>query len=135
MIPVILCKNIVCIYTATSHSMVGSDARNKVTDVTKPTMVLNLHSMTKAQQRSMVIHEFGHALGLDHEHQRSDFWDVLEQKDTKGQYRFIIGKDEMKEGDDGNCKPACNQVFRDNRTAPKGTEKSVYDSESIMHYW
>ncbi len=115
--------------------MVGTDARNIVTDVTKPTMVLNLHSMTKAEQRSMVIHEFGHALGLDHEHQRSDFWDVLEQKDTKGQYRFIIGEQRMRSGDGGNCKHACDEVFRDNRTAPKGTEKTDYDSDSIMHYW
>ncbi len=128
--------------TATSHSMVGTSARNIVT-VTKPTMVLNLHGMTKAQQKSMVIHEFGHALGLDHEHQRSDFWDVLERKDEQGQFRFIIGKDEMKEGkkkmkggDGDYWEPACDEVFRDDDcTAPDGTEETDYDSESIMHYW
>ncbi len=121
--------------TVTSWSMVGTEAY-LVTDVTQPTMVLNLYGMTKAQQRSMVIHEFGHALGLDHEHQRSDFWDVLEKKDDDdGQYQFIIGKKRMKSGDAGNCKPASDAVFRVKLEAPSGTEKTSYDSESIMHYW
>ena len=64
----------------TSWSKVGT-AANWEPDTKKPTMVLNLFKMEKQEQKSMVIHEFGHALGLDHEHQRSDFWDVLEEKD------------------------------------------------------
>ncbi len=98
-------------------------------------MVLNLYGMTKADQRSMVIHEFGHALGLDHEHQRSDFWDVLESKDENNQYRFIIGIDEMKSGDGGRCQRACDAVFRAKLKEPSGKKKSCYDSDSIMHYW
>ncbi len=50
----------------------------------KPTMVLDLTdefiavTKTKNQyRRSLVIHEFGHALGLEHEHQRSELWQVL----------------------------------------------------------
>ena len=97
-------------------------------------MVLNLYGMTKAEQRSMVLHEFGHALGLYHEHQRSDFWDVLESKDKDNQYRFIIGIDQMKNGD--GCERAINAVFRDDKLiAPLGSQKSDYDPDSIMHYW
>ncbi len=120
--------------TVTSWSKVGTAATWQ-TDVTKPTMVLNLYGMTKAQQKSMVIHEFGHALGLDHEHQRSKFWDVLEKKDEEGQYQFIITKKRMKSGDGGKCACACDAVFRANHEAPDGTEESEYDSDSIMHYW
>ncbi len=113
--------------------MVGTQAY-LVTDVTQPTMVLNLYGRTKAEQKSQVIHNFGHALGLDHEHQRSDFWDVLEKKDDDGQYQFIIGKQRMESGDGGKCQCAYDAVFRANLEAP-GTEESEYDSESIMHYW
>ncbi len=98
-------------------------------------MVLNLYGMTKAQQKSMVIHEFGHALGLDHEHQRSRFWDALEKKDEEDQYQFIITKKRMKSGDGGKCQRACAAVFRAKLEAPDGTEESEYDSDSIMHYW
>jgi len=55
---------------------VGTDAEEFVN---QPTMFLNLHGHTANLQKSIVIHEFGHALGLEHEHQRSDFWDNLEE--------------------------------------------------------
>ncbi len=89
--------------------------------------MLNLYGMTKALQGSTVIHEFGHALGLHHEHQRSDFWDVLEP--------FTIGESLMKSGDDGRCEPAVNAVFRDKLNAPHWSQISSYDPDSIMHYW
>ncbi len=108
---------------ARSWSKVGSSALSA--DKNEPTMVLNLHGMTKAEQRSMVLHEFGHALGLDHEHQRSDFWDVLEP--------LTIGKGRMKSGDGGKCTSACDAVFRAKFNVPPNSEK--YDPTSIMHYW
>ncbi len=95
-------------------------------------MVLNLYGMTKADQKSMVIHEFGHVLGLGHEHQRSDFWDVLESKNEDLEYRFIIGKRRMKSGDGGHCKRACDAMFRAKKEIMTVTE---YNSESIMHFW
>ncbi len=83
----------------------------------------------------MVIHSFGHVLGLDHQHQRSDFWDVLESKDEDNQYRFIIGIDRMKSGDGGNCMKASDAVFRAKLEEPLGSQQSSYDPDSIMHYW
>ena len=99
-------------------------------------MVLNLYRMTKAEQRSMVLHEFGHALGLDHEHQRSRFWDILGQKDPEsGEYSFIIGEDRMKSGDGRKCARATKEIFKANLTSPAGAYETEYDPDSIMHYW
>ncbi|XP_064387065.1 uncharacterized protein LOC135335465 isoform X4 [Halichondria panicea] len=108
-----------------SWSTVGRSALD--VDKNEPTMMLNLFGMTKALQGSTVIHEFGHALGLYHEHQRSDFWDVLEP--------FTIGESRMKSGDGGRCEPAVNAVFRDKLNAPHWSQISSYDPDSIMHYW
>ena len=51
----------------TSHSAVGRQAEDKKPD--EATMTLNLG---KDHQRRTILHEFGHALGLKHEHQRPD---------------------------------------------------------------
>ena len=104
----------------------GNDAL-LVKNKSKPTMYLNLFGKSEADQRSLVLHEFGHALGLDHEHQRSDFWKVLE--------RFTIGKQKMQDGDDGQCAKAVAEHFKrdyQERVAPQQTD---YDPQSIMHYW
>ncbi|XP_064390076.1 uncharacterized protein LOC135337974 isoform X3 [Halichondria panicea] len=107
-----------------SWSKVGTAATWE-TDKNMATMVFNLYGMTKAVQRSIVIHEFGHALGLDHEHQRSDFWDVLQP--------FTIGTNQMKNGDSGRCISASEAVFNLRETI--GSDRTEYDSKSIMHYW
>ena len=102
-------------------------------DKDEPTMVLNLYHMTTAaEQSSMVLHQFGHALGLDHEHQRSQFWNILEGKDSESS--FIIGKEDMMRGDSGKCVQADEEVFKPNQTPPAG-ELEDYDPDSIMHYW
>ena len=119
-------------YTARSDisnwSKVGADAATMAKD--KPTMALNLNvnGMRDEEKRSMVLHEFGHALGLDHEHQRSDFWEILEAKDQQGSCKFIIGRELMlKNG-------ACLQHFKETATFECHV-RSAYDPTSIMHYW
>ena len=57
-------------------SMMGMDA-TLITNLEEPTMVLNLHGLGPFAQERIVIHMFGHALGLEHEHLRSDFWDTV----------------------------------------------------------
>ena len=91
----------------------------KIVTQDKPTMMLNLKDLTQEFQKSLVIHEFGHALGLDHEHQRSDFWDVLEKFFDKSripnsQTIRVKKTDDMMDREEASCR---------------------YDSESIMHYW
>ncbi len=96
-------------------------------------MYLNLLNLKDEEKMSMVLHEFGHALGLEHEHQRSKFWDVLDQKDEKGDDKFIIGKEKMKQGI--GCRAAIGQIFKTSDVPNSQTEHSEYDPYSIMHYW
>ena len=94
-------------------------------------MALSLNGHPLSLQRSLVIHEFGHALGLEHEHQRSDFWDVLEkhfdiEKMMKDPRLQDIGSEDTRKAAFGR------DWFR--KSGERGI-KSEYDPHSIMHYW
>lgn len=86
-----------------------------------PTVVyLDLRYPDKKYQEHLIVHEFGHVLGLGHEHQRSDFWSWLKdhvdenkmKKDLGGRFSDWERKDDQM---DGGATP--------------------YDSGSVMHYW
>ena len=101
--------------------MVGTDAK-AIVDKTEPTMNLALEGLDPDFLKSVVIHEFGHSLGLEHEHQRSDFWKVLKD---------FVDLDRMKEDPDVK-----GVGFTDNwLKLPEGGDSSPYDSDSVMHYW
>ena len=93
----------------------------------EPTMWLDLHTggMNDAYKKHVVIHEFGHVLGLVHEHQRSDFWKIIRPFiDRKKMKRDLKLTDDQFEVDWGvdhsrNIKGMCTE----------------YDPTSIMHYW
>jgi hypothetical protein len=59
--------------TTKNESAVGRQA-TKITDKTKPTMWLGdvRESYSQARVRWAILHEFGHALGMRHEHQHPD---------------------------------------------------------------
>lgn len=103
-----------------SHSLIGTNAR--YIRESDPTMVLNLKYGDDLYKRHLILHEFGHALGLGHEHQSCSFFrDALK----------FIDQDKMRE---------CLQtrgVNMDDWVARAGqnTEASEYDPDSIMHYW
>ena len=101
--------------------MVGMEAK-AVEDLKKPTMQLNLGGHSPDLQESVVVHQFGHALGLEHEHQRSDFWDVV------GKHLDI---EVMKED------PKVRSAF-EKQWAQAGEQSGFslceYDPDSIMHY-
>ena len=112
--------------------MVGMEAAGK-TKTSEPTMMLNLGHEEAPEffMRYLVIHEFGHALGLEHEHQRSDFWDTIEEfidkEKMESDKRFEQYKSE--EG-----KAAFGRDWL--ATKEKGDSlSSDYDPQSIMHYW
>ena len=103
--------------------MIGMRA-TEVTDLKKPTMHLNLQGHTPELQQSLVVHEFGHALGLEHEHQSSDFWD------TVGKHLDV---NEMKK--DPKVQTAFEQQWARMDTGGQSVnELSEYDPDSIMHY-
>ncbi len=114
-------------------SYIGSDATKYPGELTMCLDFSHLSdsNLSDKEKKSYVLHEFGHALGLDHEHQRSDFWDILGEKDGNGDDRFIIGEEKMKNGD--GCEEAHNEVFV--RRSYDKQEQSEYDPNSIMHYW
>ena len=97
-----------------------------IKDLNKPTMRLCLGSHSPELQKSLVLLEFGRALGLELEHQRSDFWDVLEKH---------LDVEEMKKS------PYVEGTYESRwARAPATTEGqsvnslSEYDPESIMHF-
>jgi hypothetical protein len=93
--------------------------------IKEPNMWLDLEDGDNDHKQYLVVHEFGHALGLGHEHQRPDFWEPIEP---------FVNKEMMKSdtgaccGDwevDENLKDNCN----------KATAATTYDRKSVMHYW
>ena len=109
--------------------MVGTEACRISPD--KPTMVLSLRGYSPSLQRSLVIHQFGHALGLEHEHQRSDFWDVVGDcfdkdkmmKDPRVSMGQSMGEHRASFGRDWFKKFESDSSFT-----------TEYDPDSIMHY-
>ena len=109
-------------------SIVGTDTKS---NPEMPSIMLNLKGLPPEIQESVVIHQFGHALGLEHEHQRSDFWDVLEK---------YVDIDKMKKDVPSYSKRGSHIVMQnwfrktDNPGEQSVNSLSEYDPESIMHY-
>ena len=100
-----------------SWSKVGTDG--VPVDMSKPTMVLRLYKGKTDYNSHVVMHEFGHILGLEHEHQRSVFWKIAKKFLDVEKMRKELGNRavdyfELKQNGEGSMK---------------------YDPDSIMHYW
>ena len=109
-----------------SGSQVGTDALDvPITDKDGkflPTMQLGLLPDNENFNKHNVIHEFGHALGLLHEHQRSYFWRVASN---------YLDKKKMKEG----LGMTDEDFKKDYEEKDEGIGSQEYDSDSVMHYW
>ena len=89
-------------------------------------MWLDLHTggVTDIYKKHIVVHEFGHILGLTHEHQRSDFWKHV------GLY---IDTDKMKKDLKVSDAEFGLDWLADHWNV--GEDATDYDPRSIMHYW
>ena len=84
-------------------------------------MWLDLSSKNATYNNYLVVHEFGHTLGLGHEHQRSDFRECVIPFLDEAKMRQRVTAERYKDWDVDN-----------NLDVGKATE---YDSKSVMHYW
>lgn len=104
---------------AMSHSVVGTQANSIPKDL--PTMHIDL-VQTADMLNQTIRHEFGHALGLEHEHDHPDHpvhWD--RKKLDKAVERIGLSKAE-------------EEINFLSILDPSTTTRSAYDSKSIMHY-
>ena len=110
--------------------MVGKDAL-MIEDKSKPTMGLNLEGYSKEHPQYLVVHLFGHVLGLENEHQRPDFWDVASKFIDEDKMRGdLVGRGGKSFNTDWFRKSINTDWFRKQSSGEMGD----YNPESIMHY-
>ena len=117
----------VCIDDGSRKSLIGKRAEStKHDEATMWLDLLHIGCGGDNYKKHVVIHEFGHALGLGHEHQRSDFWKLIER---------YINIEEMKKDPGLSNEPLSFQTnWGSDQESIKG-ECTTYDPNSIMHYW
>ena len=95
-------------------------------------MQLNIGSQGPHYYKSLILHEFGHALGLEHEHQRPDVPNLFDDEKLKEIIKNQLMEDRMPHSDEDIEKKIEEQW----KAIPIDTaiKTSTYDKDSVMHY-
>ena len=101
-------------------------------------------------KRYLVLHEFGHVLGLGHEHQSPRAPDFIDGevviKELTEKYKEALKKEGFKENlkkychlsemsDEEMADKMAKEKFQQDFGQQHEGEASQYDPDSIMHYW
>ena len=110
-----------------NRSYIGTTAQGK-----NPSMWLNLGVDDSNYKKYVVRHEFGHALGLGHEHQGRKAPRGLIIKEAVVDY--LMQKRRMTKDDAERCYK-CNYEQPPIEDLSSAIDASGFDQKSIMHYW
>ena len=90
-------------------------------------------------KRHLVLHEFGHVLGLGHEHQSPKACYFIDEKkaidELAGQYKKALQNTYRGKMLDAMAKEEAEKKFLHDYAQRSGGEATEYDPHSIMHYW
>jgi hypothetical protein len=106
-----------------ANSVVGTDAQSRPRS--EKTMNLDISWWNDDWIKATIIHEFGHAIGLKHEHKRPDTPYQLDEEKVYQYYSQTLG---------WSRKKTYHNVLRPLNFSSKSYFRTKYDDASIMRY-